>query len=104
MPGSAGYARKRVVERGGPPSARPEALWELRLVDASPDVEALAGAAVFDSQRLGRNLREGLCISSVPLTEVRLGPGRIERGDELGAKADVDELSGHVSTLIPRLR
>jgi hypothetical protein len=87
-----------------PPSARPEALWELRLVDTSPDVEALTGATVFDSQRLGRNLREGLCISGVPLTEGGVGPGRIERGDELGAKADVDELSGHVSTLIPRLR
>jgi hypothetical protein len=87
-----------------PPSARDEALWNLRLVDANPDVEPLAGAAVFDSQRLGWNRREGLGISGVPLTEGGLGPGRIERGYELGAKPDVDELSGHVSTLIPRLR
>jgi hypothetical protein len=87
-----------------PPSLRPEALWELRLVDPNPDVESLAGAAVLDPQRLGWNLREGLGISGLPLTEGGLGPGRIERGHELGAKADVDKFSSHVSTLIPRLR
>jgi hypothetical protein len=87
-----------------PPSARRKTLWELGLVDADSDVDALACAAVLDPQGLGRNPRERVRLRRLPVPKGRLRSGRLERGHELGAKADVDELAGHVSTLIPRLR
>jgi hypothetical protein len=87
-----------------PLSARREALRELGLVDADSDVDALARPAVLDAQGLGRNPRERVRVRRLPVPKGRFRAGRVERGHELGAKADVDEFSGHVSTLIPRLR
>jgi hypothetical protein len=87
-----------------PQSARREPFWELGLVDADSDVDPLACSAVLDPQRLGRNPLERVRVSRLPVPKGRLRSRWVERGNELGAKADVDELSGHVSTLIPRLR
>jgi hypothetical protein len=86
-----------------PRSRRFEPVRELRLVDPNADVQALAGPAVLDPHRLRRNVRQRFRIRILPLAKPCSCVWRIERRDELGAKPDVEQLSGHMATLDRRL-